>query len=150
MLLFQFIIVLLTGVFAWNGLNAQASKGFKNRTFTPEEQMPPYPGDSLDQFIAVGDVNFEEEVKESDLPVLFIMWSRDCSKCLEYSVLENEFSGRIKFVKAYYETNKEILKRMKTQVAPSIFILKKGKIRDRIAPNTSVEMLRNILNEWAK
>jgi len=74
--------------------------------------------------------NFEDEVVDSDIPVVIYFWatlsgpSRTLN--LTFEELSNEYDNKIKFLKINSEENKPISTMFKIEVVPCIIIMKRG------------------------
>lgn len=76
--------------------------------------------------------NFENEVVNSDVPVLLDFWADWCGPCMMLSpVIEeiaNEYNGKLKVGKINVDEETELSSIFKISSIPSVFILKDGKI----------------------
>ncbi len=74
--------------------------------------------------------NFEEEVVESDIPVVIYFWEtlsgQSRSLNLIFEELSNEYEGKVKFLKINSEENKPISTMFKVDQVPCIIIMKRG------------------------
>lgn len=80
--------------------------------------------------------NFEEEVVESDTPVVIYFWETlsgpSRSLNLIFEELSNEYDNKIKFLKINSEENKPISTMFKINEVPCIVIMKRGREIGRI------------------
>ena len=89
--------------------------------------------------ILVNRHNFEEEVIESDLPVIVDFWEKSSNQCrllnpiFEEISLEREHVNKAKFVKLNSEENKPIATRYNVEDVPCIVVFNKGKEIGRVS-----------------
>ncbi len=80
--------------------------------------------------------NFEQEVVNSDVPVLIDCWAPWCMPCRIVSpVVEevsNEYVGKVKFGKLNVDENQEVAVRFGIMSIPTLLILKENKLVDQI------------------
>ena len=84
--------------------------------------------------ILVNKNNFQEEVLNSDKPVLVDFWAPWCGPCrmvlpiIEEIAEENE---DIKVVKINVDENPELAKRFRVMSIPTLVVMEKGEIKNR-------------------
>jgi len=80
--------------------------------------------------------NFDEEVLQSELPVLADLWAPWCAPCkmLEPTInkIANEYSGRIKVVKINIDENPMIAMKYQIMSIPTTLLFDKGNIVEQI------------------
>ncbi|MCK5474619.1 MAG: thioredoxin [Candidatus Aenigmarchaeota archaeon] len=79
--------------------------------------------------------NFEDEIKNSNEPVIIDFWAGWCMPCKMmgpiFEALAPKYSGKIKFAKANTEEVPEIAQQFEIQGIPSLVVLNKGVEVDR-------------------
>lgn len=96
--------------------------------------------------IEATDVNFKEEVLESDLPVLVDFWATWCAPCSIVSPfveeIAKEYEGRLKVCKVNVDEAQRAATEYGIMSIPTLAIFKDGKMVDSIigaVPKTSIE-----------
>jgi len=86
--------------------------------------------------LEVNDLNFEEEVKKSTVPVLVDFWAPWCGPCRKISPivdeLATELEGKVKVVKVNTDENLKITQEFSISGIPSILIFKNGEAVERL------------------
>ena len=87
--------------------------------------------------LAVDDKNFENEVINSDSPVLVDFWAEWCGPCKAIApVLEEistEMAGKVKIVKVNVDENPSSPAQMGVRGIPALFIFKDGQVVSNMA-----------------
>jgi thioredoxin 1 len=95
--------------------------------------------------------NFEQEVKQSDIPVIIDFWAEWCGPCQMmgpvFKELSSEYEGKLKFVKANTETNGPVAAEFGVQSIPTLVIVKDGKEVDRLVGFAPKEVLKNNIDQ---
>ena len=93
----------------------------------------------------VTDATYGEIVEKSE------PWCQDCRRI---APLVNEFArryaGRVLFAYAYFDENPSIKARFEVQHIPSIFIIKKGVIEDRLIEPKAIAPFRDFIESHLK
>lgn len=96
--------------------------------------------------VSVTDATFDEEVKNSDIPVVVDFWAEWCGPCKQIGpVLEelsSEMSGRVKIVKVDVDSNPNSAVAMGVRGIPALFIFKDGQVvsnRAGAAPKAALQ-----------
>jgi len=101
----------------------------------------------------VNDVSFEQEVLQSDKPVLVDFWAAWCGPCRVVKPiveeLAKEYEGRAKVVKVDVDACPETSEKFGIRNIPTLLYFKDGKIVDKLVgaanKNTLVEKLDALL-----
>jgi len=102
----------------------------------------------------ITDGNFDEEVLQSDLPVLVDFWAPWCGPCLSIAPaveeLAKEYSGRIKVGKINVDENPEIPSTFGIKGIPTLILFKSGKAVDQIVGAVPKNKLKALIEESLK
>ena len=86
--------------------------------------------------LRVREENFNEEVLQSELPVITDFYSESCIPCKQlgvtFSELEEDYEGRIKFVKINVNFDLALAQRYGVMASPTLVFFKEGKELHRI------------------
>ncbi len=101
--------------------------------------------------VAVTDTSFEQEVLQSDKPVLVDFWAEWCGPCRMIGPivdeLAKEYEGKAKFTKVDVDSNPEISMKFNIRSIPTLLIFKGGKVVDQIIGAVPKSHLTKKLNE---
>ncbi|MGC8479819.1 MAG: thioredoxin [Candidatus Micrarchaeia archaeon] len=94
------------------------------------------------------DKNFDEEVKNSKIPVVIDFWAPWCGPCRIFSPIveevEKELNGKVKFAKLNTDENQETAGKFNIMSIPTLLLFKDGKVQA-----TSVGALqKESLKKW--
>ncbi len=93
---------------------------------------------------------FEEEVINSELPVLVDCWAPWCQPCLMVAPIveevAEEYKGRVKFCKLNVDECRDIATRYGIMSIPTLLIFKEGKVVDQIIGAVPKEIISEKLD----
>ncbi|MEX0928925.1 MAG: thioredoxin [Balneolales bacterium] len=86
--------------------------------------------------IALTDDSFENEVLQSDQPVLVDFWAEWCGPCRMVGPiveeLAGEYEGKVKIGKVDVDSNPQVSTRYNIRSIPALLIFKNGEVVDQI------------------
>ncbi|WP_297889050.1 thioredoxin [Sulfurihydrogenibium sp.] len=99
--------------------------------------------------IAVNESNFDQEVLNSDVPVLVDFWAPWCGPCrLIAPIVEEiaeEMAGRAKVVKVNTDENPNLAMKYGIRAIPTIMVFKNGRVVDTRVGVQPKEVLKALL-----
>lgn len=97
--------------------------------------------------------NFEQEVLNSDIPVLIDFYADWCGPCRSMlpivESLAQKYEGRVKVGKVNSDEQQDLAKAFNVMSIPSFFIVKDGKVIDNLVGRLPQEMLEQKLDAIA-
>ena len=86
--------------------------------------------------IEVTDVNFKQEVLESDIPVLVDFWAEWCAPCQMVAptikAIAEEYQGKLKVCKLNVDEGPKMSSKYEVMSIPTLAIFKNGDIVDKV------------------
>ncbi len=92
--------------------------------------------------------NFQEEVMNSDKPVLIDFWASWCGPCRMLSPIVDEIAeehSEIKVCKVNVDEESELATEFQIMSIPSLFVIKNGEIEDQSVGVRSKQEILNML-----
>ncbi len=97
------------------------------------------------------DASFEQEVLQSDVPVLVDFWAEWCGPCRalapKLEELATEMGGKVKVVKLNIDENPQAPARFGVRGIPTMILFKGGAEVDQIVGNHPKENIEAMLNK---
>lgn len=97
------------------------------------------------------DDNFEEEVLNSDQPVLVDFWATWCGPCRQIAPivedLADEFEGRAKVGKVDVDDNPQTAQQFGVRSIPTLLFFKNGEVQETLVGASGKKPLKNKLEE---
>ena len=103
-----------------------------------------------ESIVEVVDSAFDEEVMESEVPVLVDFWAPWCGPCRALSPVIEEISkdyeGSVKVGKVNVDENPETTMKFRIRSIPTLIVFKNGEVADQIigaVPKSEIEKILN-------
>jgi len=106
----------------------------------------------MSKALEVTDVTFDQEVKNSDLPVVVDFWAPWCGPCRKLAPvideIAEEFQGRVKVVKLNTDENLRTAQEYSISGIPSILVFKNGVAEERLVGLMQKSALVNSIEKY--
>jgi len=100
--------------------------------------------------VKVTDATFDEEVKNSDIPVVVDFWAEWCGPCKmigpALEELSDEYAGKIKIAKVNVDENPNSPIALGVRGIPALFMFKDG----QVVSNKTGAAPKSALQDWIK
>lgn len=100
--------------------------------------------------LEVSETNFDNEVKNSAVPVLVDFWAPWCGPCKALSPvideLAQDYAGKVKIVKINTDENVGLAQQYRVSGIPYLLIFKNGEPVDQLAGNQKKSVLSELLD----
>ena len=101
--------------------------------------------------IEVTDSNFDQEVLQSDLPVLVDFWAPWCGPCRAIAPVVEELSGdyhsKLKVVKCNVDDNPKVPGKYGIRAIPTLIIFKDGNVSEQITGAVAKTQISAAINK---
>ncbi|MBL4700367.1 MAG: thioredoxin [Phycisphaeraceae bacterium] len=100
--------------------------------------------------IEITDANFEQDVMNSEVPVLVDFWAEWCMPCRMLGPIideiANEFEGKAKVGKVDTDANREVSLKFEISAIPTVLLIKDGQIVQKFVGVNSKQEYVDALN----
>ena len=97
----------------------------------------------------VSDTTFQNEVLQSQVPVLVDFWAEWCGPCKALSPKIDEMSasyaGKVKFMKMDVDSNQQVPAQFGIRGIPTLIVFKGGKMVDQLVGNQPKDVIEKLL-----
>jgi thioredoxin 1 len=101
--------------------------------------------------IEINNDNFDQEVLQSDKPVLIDFWGPRCSPCLallpKVEELAKKYEGKVKFCKIDTNANRRLAISQKVMGLPTVILYKNGEKVEELVRDVTVDDIERMILE---
>ncbi|PSH03466.1 MAG: thioredoxin [Acidobacteria bacterium] len=106
-----------------------------------------------DAIIVVNDANFDQEVLQSEQPVLIDFWATWCGPCRALAPVVDEiaktYHGKVKVAKMDVDSNTATPQRYGVRGIPTLLVFKGGEVQEQIVGFVPKETIEKALEKLA-
>jgi thioredoxin 1 len=96
------------------------------------------------------DTNFDNEVVQSEVPVVVDFWAEWCGPCRMLAptidAIADEYAGKVKVGKLDTETNRSAAMKYRINMLPTILVFKGGEVVHKFVGLTKLAEFQQVLN----
>ncbi|HMA61551.1 MAG TPA: thioredoxin [bacterium] len=94
--------------------------------------------------------NFDQEVKQSDIPVIVDLWAPWCMPCKKLTPLlgkiEPDYEGKVKFVKVNIQDHQSVAQEFGVRSIPTMLFFKDGEVDSKLIGLQAEKKIRKTLD----
>ncbi|MBP2029619.1 thioredoxin 1 [Methanohalophilus levihalophilus] len=106
---------------------------------TSAEKAVPQVEQINDNLHMINAAAFDDEVLQSELPVIVDFFSKTCGPCKKmapvFEKMALEYDGKVKFVKIEVDKSKDLAKGYGLMAVPTLMLFKDGELQDKLIGN---------------
>jgi len=104
-----------------------------------------------EHLVEITDANYEQEVLQSDVPVMVDLWAEWCGPCRLIAPivdeLAEEYAGKVKVGKLDVDSNRQTATKLSIQAIPTLLLFKDGQVVKKIVGVQAKKDLKAALEE---